>query len=55
MGSTLIIVTFDDMGKASELLKTVNSLEKDNLVTLKDVVIVVKDDNGKESLQPFGV
>ena len=47
MGSTLIIVTFDDMEKASELLKTVNGMEKDNLVILKDAAVVVKDDNGK--------
>lgn len=47
MGSTVVIVTFDDKEKAGELLKSIQKMEKDNLVVLKDAAVVVKDDKGK--------
>ncbi len=47
MASTIIILTFDKMDKAGEVLKSVHSLEKENYVVLKDAAVIVKDDAGK--------
>jgi uncharacterized membrane protein len=47
MGSTIVIVTFDDMEKAGDLLKSVEKMENENYVVLKDAAVVVKDDKGK--------
>jgi len=47
MSSTIAIVTFEDPKQASHVLKSVQEFEKEKLVSLKDAVVVVKDDNGK--------
>ena len=47
MGSTIAIVTFDDMEKADDVLKSIHSLQKEHLVDLKDSAVVVKGENGE--------
>jgi uncharacterized membrane protein len=45
--STIAIVTFDDMESADEVLKALESLQKDKLVDLSDAVTVIKDEAGE--------
>ena len=47
MGSTIAIVTFEDIEAAGKVLKSIHSLEDEHLVDLKDSAVVTKDENGK--------
>jgi len=46
MGSTVVILTFDEMEKAGQVLASVHKLEEEHLLNLKDSAVVVKDENG---------
>lgn len=47
MGSNIVIVTFEDMETAGQVLKSIEAMDKENLVALKDAAVLVKDENGK--------
>ncbi|MCA9951043.1 MAG: DUF1269 domain-containing protein [Anaerolineales bacterium] len=47
MSSQIGIVTFDSEEKADEVLKSLEKLEKEKMISLKDVAVVVKDSDGK--------
>ena len=47
MSSKIAIMTFDNEEKAGEVMASVKKLQKDNLVDLKDMVVVVKNQKGK--------
>ena len=47
MSSQIGIVTFDSVEKADEVLKSLEKLEKEKMVSLKDAAVVVKDSDGK--------
>ncbi len=46
MGSTVVILTFDEKEQAHKVLETMHKLEKEHLVNLKDSAIITKDDDG---------
>ena len=46
MGSTFVILTFDKMDQASQVLESMHKLEKEHLVNLKDSAVITKDENG---------
>lgn len=54
MASTIVIITFDEMEKAGQVLESVHSLEKENLIVLKDAAVVVKDESGKVKAKETG-
>lgn len=47
MGSTVVILTFDEIDQAHKVLQTMHKLEKEHLVNLKDSAIITKDENGQ--------
>ena len=49
--SDLIVVAFDDIHKADEVLLELNKLQKEYLVDLEDAAVVVKDEQGKVKLK----
>lgn len=46
-GSAFLILTFDEMEKGDQALKTLKKWQKDKLVELGDAVVLVKDEKGK--------
>ena len=54
MASTFVIVTFDDMDKADEMLKIMKDLEHEKRLLLDDAAIVVKDEEGELTIKDIG-
>lgn len=51
MAVTIAIYTFDEPGKAKNVLKSLKAMERENKVALKDAAIIVKDEKGKVKVQ----
>ena len=49
--SRLIVITFENEEEAGQVRETVRQLQKQNLLSLDDSAVVVKDANGKVSVQ----
>lgn len=47
MGSTVVVLTFDEIGQAHNVLEMMHKLEKEHLVHLKDSAIITKDEKGE--------
>ena len=47
MGSTVVILTFDEIEQAHKVLEMMHKLEKEHLVNLKDSAIITKNENGE--------
>ena len=45
--SNLIVITFDDPDEAEKVRKTIRSAQKQDLISLDDSAIVVKDEDGQ--------
>lgn len=49
--NTLIAVSFEDKGRAADVLNTLLGLQQDYLLDLEDAVVVVRDDDGKVKIK----
>ncbi|MCC6167206.1 MAG: DUF1269 domain-containing protein [Caldilineaceae bacterium] len=49
--SNLIVITFENEDEADKVRETVRQLQKQNLISLDDSAVVVKDANGKVSVR----
>lgn len=49
--SNLIVITFDNMEEAGQVRKALSSIQKQNLISLDDSAVVVKDEDGTPSVK----
>ncbi len=49
--SDLVVIGYDDMFKADEVLLTLARLQKEHLIDLEDACVVVRDEKGKIKLK----
>lgn len=45
--SKLVVIGFNEMGKADEVLNKLAELQKEHLIDLEDAAVVIRDENGK--------
>ena len=54
MTTTFVIVTFEDMDKADQMLKIMKDLEFEKRLVLDDAAIIVKDENDEVKVKDIG-
>ena len=54
MTHTFVVVTFDDMDKADQMLKIMKDLEHERKLTLDDAAILVKNEEGELRVKDLG-
>lgn len=54
MATTFVIVTFEEMDKAEQMLKIMKDLEHEKKLLLDDAAIVIKDENDKVTVKDIG-